>query len=80
MFIRIESKKSVMERFIDEMNSYRSFVLGFDVPDETAKNLFYQARGVMLTYCELYLKYEEEMYNIWEQDYYPAMTKRVGEM
>jgi hypothetical protein len=80
MFIRIESKKSVMERFIDEMNSYRSFVLGFDVSDDLASKHFYQAQGVMLTYCELYPKYEEEIYDIWVQDYYSAMTQRVGEL
>ena len=79
MFIKIETKKSIMERFIDEMNSYRSFVLSFDVSDNTAKELFYQAQGVMLTYCDMYPKYEEEMYDIWEKEYYYAMTARVGE-
>ena len=79
MFIKIETKKSILERFIDEMNSYRSFVLSFDVSDETAKELFYQAQGVMLTYLDLYPKYEEEMYDIWEKEYYYAMTARVGE-
>ena len=79
MFTKIATKKSILERFIDEMNSYRSFVLSFDVSDETAKELFYQAQGVMLTYLDLYPKYEEEMYDIWEKEYYYAMTARVGE-
>jgi hypothetical protein len=80
MFIRIESKKSIIERFIDEMNSYRSFVLGFDVSDDLASKHFYQANGVMLTYCDIYYEYADEIYDIWEQDYYPAMTARVGEL
>lgn len=80
MFIRIENKKSVMERFIDEMDSYRSFVLGFDVSDDLASKHFYQAQGVMLTYCDIYPKYADEIYDIWEQDYYYAMTARVGEL
>lgn len=80
MFIKIETKKSIIERFKDEMDSYRSFVLAFDVSDKNANKLFYQANGVMLTYCDLYPKYADEIYDIWALDYYPAMTQRVGEM
>jgi hypothetical protein len=80
MFIKIETKKSILERFIDEMNTYRSFVLAFDVSNENASKLFFQAQGVMLTYCDMYPKYEEEIYDIWEQEYYYAMTARVGEL
>lgn len=80
MFIKIETKKSIIERFKDEMDSYRSFVLAFDVSNENASKLFFQAQGVMLTYCDMYPKYEEEIYDIWEQEYYYAMTARVGEL